>query len=104
MPVVWSTVPKKKHNPKQKLALGAGIPELVKLLQSRGKDVFLVSGGFRVIIEPIAEILQIPVSNVFANTILHKVADSPFTLSTDRVGRGDAQLTVLGRPKVCCAN
>ena len=53
-----------------------GIPELVSSLQSRGKDVFLVSGGFRVIIEPIAEILNIPKQNVFANNILHKVRHS----------------------------
>ncbi len=53
--------------------LRAGISELVRLLQQRGAAVFLVSGGFRVIINPIADILGIPRSNVFANSILHDV-------------------------------
>jgi phosphoserine phosphatase len=48
-----------------------GIPELVKSLQERGRAVFLVSGGFRPIINPIAESLGIPLDHVFANTILH---------------------------------
>lgn len=51
----------------------AGIPELVRALQGRGCQVFLVSGGFRAIIEPIAEMLGIPLDHVFANTILFKV-------------------------------
>jgi len=47
-----------------------GIPELLEQLQSLGKKIFLVSGGFRQIIHPLAESLGIPVSHVFANTIL----------------------------------
>ncbi|GIL65429.1 hypothetical protein Vafri_19184 [Volvox africanus] len=47
-----------------------GIPELVALLRSRGQEVFLVSGGFRQIIHPLAEALGIPLSHVFANSIL----------------------------------
>ncbi|CAL8468467.1 g8007 [Coccomyxa elongata] len=50
--------------------ISKGIPELVDLLQSRGTGVFLVSGGFRVIIDPIADILKIPRDHVFANKIL----------------------------------
>ena len=50
--------------------LSPGIPELVKELQDRGAEVFLVSGGFRAIIEPIADLLSIPRSHVFANSIL----------------------------------
>jgi len=49
-----------------------GIPELVDLLRSQGKQVFLVSGGFRQIIHPLAQTLDIPLSNVFANSILFK--------------------------------
>eukprot|EP00208_Stichococcus_sp_RCC1054_P004468 CAMPEP_0206145770 /NCGR_PEP_ID=MMETSP1473-20131121/28474_1 /ASSEMBLY_ACC=CAM_ASM_001109 /TAXON_ID=1461547 /ORGANISM="Stichococcus sp, Strain RCC1054" /LENGTH=238 /DNA_ID=CAMNT_0053542107 /DNA_START=219 /DNA_END=935 /DNA_ORIENTATION=+ len=52
--------------------LSKGIPELVRALQRRGQHVFLVSGGFRVIINPIAEMLGIPLDNVYANTILHQ--------------------------------
>lgn len=36
------------------------IPELVKTLQARGTAVYLVSGGFRVIINPIADMMGIP--------------------------------------------
>ncbi|KAG2487307.1 hypothetical protein HYH03_014024 [Edaphochlamys debaryana] len=47
-----------------------GIPELVATLRAREQEVFLVSGGFRQIIHPLAESLGIPLSHVFANTIL----------------------------------
>ncbi|KAK9828777.1 hypothetical protein WJX72_002034 [[Myrmecia] bisecta] len=55
--------------------LSPGIPELVQLLQQRGTAVYLVSGGFRVIINPIADMLGIPLTNVYANTILHQDDD-----------------------------
>lgn len=43
-------------------------------LQALGKAVFLVSGGFRAVIHPVAEGLGIPVpSHVYANKILFKV-------------------------------
>lgn len=48
----------------------AGIPELVKTLQARGTSVFLVSGGFRAVIHPIAQSLGIPLERVYANQIL----------------------------------
>lgn len=47
-----------------------GIPELVWALQRSGRRVFLVSGGFRQVIHPLADSLSIPRSHVFANTIL----------------------------------
>lgn len=50
--------------------LSPGIPELVRELQARGTKVFLVSGGFRAVIEPIADSLNIPRAHVFANSIL----------------------------------
>jgi len=52
--------------------LSEGIPELVQKLVGSGKKVFLVSGGFRVIINPVATMLGIPLEHVFANSILHK--------------------------------
>jgi phosphoserine phosphatase len=52
------------------LQLTPGVEEFVKALQVAGKDVFLVSGGFRMMIEPVAERLQIPISNIYANTIV----------------------------------
>jgi hypothetical protein len=44
--------------------------DLIKLLRSRGTAVYLVSGGFRALIHPLARHLDIPVDNVYANTIL----------------------------------
>ena len=63
------------------LCCAAGIPELVAKLQSQGKNVFLVSGGFRQVIHPIAESLNIPVGNVFANNLLFKVRAAPATMA-----------------------
>jgi phosphoserine phosphatase len=53
--------------------LSPGIPELVSVLRGRGCEVYLVSGGFRAVIHPIAESLGIPLSNVHANQILFNV-------------------------------
>ncbi len=53
--------------------ISKGIPELVAALKGNGKEVFLVSGGFRVVINPIADMLGLPREHVFANTLLFKV-------------------------------
>eukprot|EP00929_Paragymnodinium_shiwhaense_P016528 TRINITY_DN124948_c0_g1_i1.p1 TRINITY_DN124948_c0_g1~~TRINITY_DN124948_c0_g1_i1.p1 ORF type:complete len:292 (+),score=39.97 TRINITY_DN124948_c0_g1_i1:70-876(+) len=50
--------------------LTPGIAELVTKLHNQGKKVFLVSGGFRVMINPIATRLGIPLEHVYANQIL----------------------------------
>ena len=57
------------------LAAAAGVAELISLLHQRGTFVFLVSGGFRAIIHPIAKSLGIPVERVYANTIRFKVCN-----------------------------
>ena len=44
--------------------------ELVASLQRSGVAVFLISGGFRQLIDPIQQQLSIPSGHVFANTIL----------------------------------
>lgn len=44
--------------------------ELVSLLFSRNVAVYLVSGGFSQLIEPVAEELGIPKENIYANQIL----------------------------------
>ncbi|KAK9000106.1 hypothetical protein V6N11_082239 [Hibiscus sabdariffa] len=50
--------------------LSPGIEELVKKLKSRKTDVYLISGGFRQMINPVASILRIPQENIFANQLL----------------------------------
>lgn len=52
------------------LVLTPGIETLVKTLQSRGTDVYFVSGGFRQMINPLAAMLNVPESRIFANTLL----------------------------------
>lgn len=42
---------------------------LIKLLFQRGVEVYLVSGGFRVVIEPIADYLAIPRDHIYANRL-----------------------------------
>lgn len=56
----------REHPPK----FSPGIKELVAKLHAQGKDVHLVSGGFRQMIAPVAAELGIPSENVHANTIV----------------------------------
>nr|XP_033778522.1 phosphoserine phosphatase [Geotrypetes seraphini] len=53
------------HPPK----LTKGIKELVHKLHERNVQVFLISGGFRCIVENVAKRLNIPLTNVFANRL-----------------------------------
>ncbi|CAK0781561.1 hypothetical protein CVIRNUC_005405 [Coccomyxa viridis] len=76
--------------------ISQGIPELVKALQGRGCQVFLVSGGFRAIINPIAAMLGIPQDHVFANTILFQ-EDGSFA------GFDEKELTSQGGGKASAA-
>jgi phosphoserine phosphatase len=45
------------------------VKELIYELHKREKEVYLISGGFRSIIEPLAMDLNIPTANVYANKI-----------------------------------
>jgi len=56
-----------KNNP---LQLTPGVDEVISELQNRGTAVYLVSGGFRIMIEPVADILSVPIKNIYANHIL----------------------------------
>uniref|UniRef100_A0A1D1YHR5 phosphoserine phosphatase n=2 Tax=Anthurium amnicola TaxID=1678845 RepID=A0A1D1YHR5_9ARAE len=50
--------------------ISSGIDELIKILKLRKTDVYLISGGFRQMIEPVALHLGIPQENIFANRLL----------------------------------
>ncbi|RWR83217.1 phosphoserine phosphatase, chloroplastic [Cinnamomum micranthum f. kanehirae] len=52
--------------------ISPGIAELVEKLKAKKTDVYLVSGGFRQMIEPVASQLGIPPENIFANKLLFK--------------------------------
>ena len=61
------------HHPSQ---LTDPITELINLLHERQISVYLITGGFHSIVDPVAEQLNIPVSNVFANQLLFKADGS----------------------------
>lgn len=50
--------------------ISPGIDVLVKKLKARNTNVYLISGGFRQMINPVASILEIPPENIFANQLL----------------------------------
>lgn len=50
--------------------LSPGIKELFDALRASGKTVYLVSGGFRQMIAPVAAALDVPRENIFANSLL----------------------------------
>jgi phosphoserine phosphatase len=52
------------------LRLTPGVAELAGALSRRGTHVYLVSGGFRLMIEPVARALGVPGERIYANTIL----------------------------------
>ena len=53
----------------QPLMLTPGVDKLMKTLQAKNVDIWLVSGGFRIMIEPVAKQLNIPTTNIVANTL-----------------------------------
>lgn len=50
--------------------ISPGIDELVQKLKGKGTEVYLISGGFRQMINPVASILGIPHDHIFANQLL----------------------------------
>ena len=52
------------------VSLSPGINELIDTLQARGTHVYLVSGGFRQMINSVADHVNIPYNRIYANNIL----------------------------------
>jgi len=52
--------------------LTPGVADFIQSLQQAQKQVYLVSGGFRIMIEPIAQQLHISKDHIVANTLLFK--------------------------------
>ncbi|XP_031633304.1 phosphoserine phosphatase-like [Contarinia nasturtii] len=50
-------------------SLSSGIQEFVDRLRHANKTIYLISGGFRCLVEPIAEEIGIPFDHVFANIL-----------------------------------
>eukprot|EP01035_Chromulina_nebulosa_P024623 gene24623-32066_t len=55
---------------KNPLKLTKGVKRVVDLLHTKGVYVYLVSGGFRQMINPVAESLNIPLHRIYANNLL----------------------------------
>lgn len=55
---------------KHPLELTPGMKELADTLRRKGKHVYLVSGGFRQMINPVAEALDLPTTHIYANNLL----------------------------------
>ena len=53
--------------------------ELCSLLQHRNVPIFLISGGFDCIIEPVASLLNIPKENIHANRLKFYFHGKPTT-------------------------
>ncbi|CAH2222731.1 phosphoserine phosphatase [Pelobates cultripes] len=66
--------------------LTEGIRELVRKLHQRNVQVFLISGGFRSIVEHVATKLDIPLGNVYANRL-------KFYFNGEYAGFDESQLT-----------
>ncbi|KAE8625028.1 hypothetical protein XENTR_v10006133 [Xenopus tropicalis] len=66
--------------------LTEGIKELVCRLHQRNVQVFLISGGFRSIVEHVASQLDIPLTNVYANRL-------KFYFNGEYAGFDETQLT-----------
>lgn len=83
-----------KDNP---LELTPGVDTFIETLIERGIDVYLVSGGFRIMIEPIARTLCVGKKNIYANTIFFDEK----TPNGDYTGfcRNEPTSADMGKPK-----
>ena len=61
----------KKMTEKTKQSITDGMIDLIKKLQQKNVNIYIVSGGFREVILPTADILGIKNDNVFANDFLY---------------------------------
>lgn len=70
--------------------LTPGVKKLVELLHNNDIPVYLISGGFRSIIVPIANQLNIPIENIYANRLQFyftgEYADFDHTAPTSKSG------------------
>uniref|UniRef100_A0A8C4N3F7 Phosphoserine phosphatase n=1 Tax=Eptatretus burgeri TaxID=7764 RepID=A0A8C4N3F7_EPTBU len=71
---------------RQPIQLTPGIRDLVSFLQLRGVQVFLISGGFNQLVDPVALELGIPLENVYSNRLL-------FGKDGEYIGFDKSQLT-----------
>lgn len=81
-----------KSNPAE-ARLTPGIQQLIQELQARNVEVFLISGGFRELVLPVADLLGVKRENIFANRFVYMADDTigPEGYPTIRVRGFDAK-------------
>lgn len=81
--------------------LTEGVKQFIGYLKAEGKQVYLISGGFDALIEPVANELNIPMSNVFANKLCFAdngdYADFDATKPTSRSGGKSEAVAIVKR-------
>uniref|UniRef100_U5ESX0 Phosphoserine phosphatase n=1 Tax=Corethrella appendiculata TaxID=1370023 RepID=U5ESX0_9DIPT len=75
--------------------ISPNVQELFRQLRANNTEIYLISGGFDCLIEPVATALQIPLSNLFANKLYFHFNGSYAGFDTQQVtsrsgGKGEA--------------
>lgn len=82
--------------------ISGGVRELIDQLRRNSAEIYLVSGGFDCLIEPVADALEIPLCNLFANKLFFHFNGSYAGFDTSQVtsksgGKGEAIKLIKGR-------
>ncbi|XP_053689586.1 phosphoserine phosphatase isoform X2 [Sabethes cyaneus] len=84
--------------------ISAGVRELIDQLRQNSAEIYLVSGGFDCLIEPVADALEIPLCNLFANKLYFYFNGTYAGFDTTQVtsksgGKGEAIKIIKSRFK-----
>lgn len=82
--------------------ISGGVRELIDQLRRNSAEIYLISGGFDCLIEPVADALEIPLCNLFANKLYFNFNGSYAGFDTNQVtsksgGKGEAIKLIKGR-------
>lgn len=82
--------------------VSAGVRELIDQLRQNSAEIYLVSGGFDCLIEPVADALEVPLCNLFANKLYFHFNGSYAGFDTNQVtsksgGKGEAIKLIKSR-------
>ncbi|GMS86226.1 hypothetical protein PENTCL1PPCAC_8401, partial [Pristionchus entomophagus] len=80
--------------------LTEGISDLIAALHKRETHVYLVSGGFRSIIVPVADILSIPRERIYANELIYDSHDQYMGFDENEP-TSDSGSKIVGKAGVC---
>jgi len=84
------------------IKLTPGIVKLIDLLQNTQKaDVFLVSGGFRELIIPVAKLIGVPESHIYANRLIFDPTTGEYVDFDRNELTSDSGSEKVGKARVC---